>query len=105
MNYTEVYTNTFANITYSNDDHVQYNTVLDRLANVYNTDSYFSLIDVGSGRGQLIKRIKENYPNVQITSVDLNKFHDEDVLEFIKCDLSVESDRHKLLEKSYNVVT
>lgn len=105
MNYTEVYTNTFANIQYSNHYHVQYDNVLERLANIYNKDSYFSVIDVGSGRGQLIKNIKDNYPNSEITSVDLNQFHNENIVEFIKCDLSVETDRQKLLEKSYDVVT
>lgn len=105
MDYNNVYTSVFKNKAYSKEHHTQYDMVINRLSVIYNKNSVFHLIDIGSGRGHLIKMIKQNFPNCIITSVDLSKFHSEIIYEFITCDLSVESDRKKLLEKKYDVVT
>jgi len=41
----------------------------------------------------------------QITSVDLKKFHNEDVYSFIQADLSNENDRKIIYSKKYDILT
>lgn len=104
MNYTQVYTNAFNTDCYSNQHHIQYDYVINRLKLHFTADSRFNIIDIGSGRGQLISLIKESFNNANITSVDLNRFHSKDVNTFIKCDLSNSNERSALLENKYDVV-
>ena len=99
MDYLSIYSNAFSDSNYSDHEHIQYNHTLNYITRFYNKDSHFSVIDIGSGRGQIIKLITDNFKNCKITSVDLDKFNDYDVYEFIKCDLSKESDRNKLNNK------
>lgn len=62
------------------------------------------MIDIGSGRGQLIKLIKEKCNNINITSSDIDKFNNIDV-NFIKYDLSSDNDRKCLLKDNYDILT
>ena len=62
------------------------------------------MIDIGSGRGHLIKLLNKNIPNLLITSVDLKKFHSYEVHNFIECDLSNKVDRENLLKDKYDVL-
>jgi 2-polyprenyl-3-methyl-5-hydroxy-6-metoxy-1,4-benzoquinol methylase len=48
--------------------------------------------------------IKNEFPNSKIISVDLEKFHNENVI-FKKCNLSVDKDRQKLLDRKYDFLT
>ena len=93
MNYLDIYEKSFNVTDYSNEYHFQYSYMLDILQKKYNSNDQFSVIDIGSGRGQLIKLIMTNFPNSKITSVDLKKFHKYDIHEFISCDLSKAADR------------
>jgi 2-polyprenyl-3-methyl-5-hydroxy-6-metoxy-1,4-benzoquinol methylase len=104
MDYTKVYTNAFNTPSYSNDHHIQYDYVIDYLKTQFTSDSTFNIVDIGSGRGQLISLIKESFNNAKITSVDLEKFHFKEVNNFIKCDLSNSNDRAKLLENKYDIL-
>jgi len=103
MNYLDVYTKSFNTPTYSASHHVQYDYVIDALKLRYQPDSVFSIIDIGSGRGQLIALIRATFKNSVITSVDLHKFHPYDVNMFIACDLSNDADRNKITDK-YDVL-
>lgn len=99
MNYLDIYQKSFDTPDYSNSEHYQYYHVLSILQNKYDKNDTFSVIDIGSGRGQLISAISMHFPNSVITSVDLKKFHNCNVNEFITCDLSKESDRDKIQGK------
>ena len=103
MNYLDVYTNSFNTSSYSASHHVQYDYVIDVLKSRYQPDSVFSIIDIGSGRGQLIALIRSTFKNSVITSVDLHKFHPYEVNTFITCDLSNNNDRNKITG-TYDVV-
>jgi len=94
MNYLQVYSDAFALPQYSAQDHVQYHYVTDILAQL--ALPALKVIDVGSGRGQLIQRIRAHHPAAHITSADLSRFNDEPVDAFIRCDLSVQADRERL---------
>jgi 2-polyprenyl-3-methyl-5-hydroxy-6-metoxy-1,4-benzoquinol methylase len=97
MNYLNIYTQSFNDATYSNSHHIQYDYVIDILKLKYKQNDTFSIIDIGSGRGQLISLIKNNFVNCNITSVDLKKFHPYEVNTFIPCDLSNSIDRNNLI--------
>lgn len=102
MNYLQVYTNAFASPEYSAQDHVQYHYVTDLLDKLALQSP--RVIDIGSGRGQLIQRIRQRHPSAHITSVDLSRFHDEKVDAFVRCDLSVADDRESLVG-TYGILT
>ena len=61
MDYLGVYKTCFSDQTYSNAHHVQYDYVIEKIASVHKDDDAFSLIDIGSGRGQLIALIKQKF--------------------------------------------
>jgi len=106
VNYLNIYETCFDNESYSKDHHIQYDFVVDEIKKLFinKTESEFSLIDIGSGRGQLINLIQKNFNNVKITSVDLKKFNDLDI-NFIKCNLSLENERELLKNNVYDVLS
>ena len=63
-----------------------------------------SLIDFGSGRGNLIKCLLENKIQLEISSVDLDKFHDYQV-PFYKIDILNGEDRKLLYGKDFDLLT
>jgi 2-polyprenyl-3-methyl-5-hydroxy-6-metoxy-1,4-benzoquinol methylase len=104
-NYLNIYKDAFNVVHYSADHHIQYNYILDVVLKYNNINN--SIIDIGSGRGHLIRMLnihKEKLLNYSLTSVDLDKFHNELCDTFIKCDLSQEKDRLQLLEKKYDIL-
>jgi trans-aconitate methyltransferase len=105
MDYLDIYTGAFSNDTYSSDHHVQYDWVIDKLKSKFLKYDIFTIIDVGSGRGHMLKLLHDHFPNAIITSVDLKNFHN---LEFVKyfqnCDITSAADRNKLLLKNYDVL-
>jgi 2-polyprenyl-3-methyl-5-hydroxy-6-metoxy-1,4-benzoquinol methylase len=103
MDYNAVYSMAFSQSEYSNDHHIQYDYVIEKLKQIYNTNDIFELIDIGSGRGQLIALLQQNFKNINITSVDLKKNHNISV-SFITCNLSKHDDRMNLLNKTYDVL-
>lgn len=104
MDYTKVYTDAFNTASYSNDHHIQYDYVINYLKRQFTADSSFHIVDIGSGRGQLISLIKQSFNNAKITSVDLDNFHFKEVNNFIKCDLSNSNDRMTLSENKYDIL-
>jgi 2-polyprenyl-3-methyl-5-hydroxy-6-metoxy-1,4-benzoquinol methylase len=103
MDYNSVYAMAFSQQIYSNQHHIQYDYVIEKIKGIYNPDDVFELIDVGSGRGQFITLLQQKFKNVKITSVDLKKNHNISV-PFIACDLSKHDDRMNLLNKKYDIL-
>lgn len=63
-----------------------------------------SLIDFGSGRGNLIKTLLENKVELEISSADLDKFHEYQV-PFYKIDILNEEYRKVLDGKDFDLLT
>lgn len=105
MDYYNIYKNAFSNKSYSAEHHVQYDWVIELLKKRYSIYDSFSIIDIGSGRGHMLKLIHNNFPNATITSVDLDNFHNLDFVDyFIKCDITSSVDRNNLLKNKYDVL-
>lgn len=105
MDYHKIYTNAFSKKTYSSEHHIQYDWVMELLKNKFSFDESFRLIDVGSGRGHMLKKIHSYFPNVEIISVDLDNFHNLNFINsFIKCDITSSNDRNNLLKNKYDVL-
>jgi 2-polyprenyl-3-methyl-5-hydroxy-6-metoxy-1,4-benzoquinol methylase len=104
MDYKNVYKTAFSNTEYSNTHHIQYDYVVKKLKAFFSPDDTFELIDVGSGRGQLLQLVRSAFKNAILTSVDLQKIHTVPVSYFIECDLSKKSDRDALITKKYDVL-
>lgn len=96
MEYNKVYSECFSNLLYSNQHHIQYDYIIDKMKLSFTMDETFSIVDVGSGRGQLIEMMKNAFRNIVVTSVDLEQFHNKEVNQFVPCDLSNEDDRNQL---------
>lgn len=63
------------------------------------------LIDIGSGRGHMLKLIHNNFPNATITSADLDNFHNLDFVDYFnKCNIISSVDRNNLLKNKYDVL-
>ena len=99
-NYKEIYEQSFSDSKYNlhPDTEFRFNMVYDYI----NTNQVNSLVDISSGRGNIIKYITLNHPNIEILSCDLKKFHDYDV-EFIEMDLC-NKDTFKITKK-YDLLT
>jgi len=63
-----------------------------------------TMIDIGSGRGNIIKILKELNSNVEITSTDLSKFHDYDV-PFLELNLCDKNSYGSIFNKKYDLLT
>ena len=59
--YLDIYTNTFKNNSYSAEHHIQYDFAINEIKKIYDSESTFTLIDIGSGRGHLINLILKNF--------------------------------------------
>ena len=104
MDYEKIYKEVFKQENYNKNDlreHV-FEKVLNRLS-----PQTKSLIDIGSGRGRFLLEAYERIPDIEITSLDLDNFHDIELLSyvgaslanfnFIKADLSRKDQREELL--------
>jgi hypothetical protein len=63
-----------------------------------------TLIDIGSGRGNLIRELLGSELDIEINSADLDKFHAYNV-PFYKLNILKEADREILLNKNYDLLT
>lgn len=70
--------------TFSSNSGLSYQLVLNSLSEIRNVRH---CLDIGSGRGLMIRYLHENRPEIEVSSVDLEKFHDFDV-NFTTVDLS-----------------
>ena len=104
MNYLYTYNLAFSNSEYSMNHHVQYDMVIRSLSNKFNSFDHFTLIDIGSGRGHMIRIIQNIFPNCKITSVDINNYHNIPGIQFIQSDLSNTEQRHNLQNNKYDVL-
>jgi len=105
MDYHSIYANVFSDKNYSRFHHVQYDWVIELLKKRYSIRDKFTLIDIGSGRGHMLKLIHNNFPKAVITSVDLDNFHKLDFVEYFnKCDITSSDDRNNLLKNKYDVL-
>jgi 2-polyprenyl-3-methyl-5-hydroxy-6-metoxy-1,4-benzoquinol methylase len=105
MDYHNVYKGCFSNPSYSAHHHIQYDYVIQHMKENLQVAPK-SVIDIGSGRGQLIRMIRNHYPETEITSADLEKFHQESVSNFIQCDLSKAECREELKKTAtYDLAT
>jgi hypothetical protein len=105
MDYSKIYSTCFKNIDYSNDEHIQYSFVIKNIIELNLNQN--SIIEIGSGRGQNLLKIlnnKDNLKNLKITSVDLDNYHNLDIDEFIKCNLSKKDDIDALLTNKYDIL-
>jgi methylase of polypeptide subunit release factors len=73
MDYKKIYESSFNQTGYNlhPDNEFRFQFVNDYIK----TNEINSIIDIGSGRGNILKIIKETYPNVEVTSTDIKKFH------------------------------
>lgn len=97
MNYIDIYKNLFIkkdNYNVHILDKERYDFVINEIIN----NDHKKIIDISSGRGFFIKYLLEKKSAVEITSTDLEKFHNYDV-NFIKLDLSNKSDFLNITEK------
>jgi len=97
---------TYKNIFNGNDgynlhiiDKERYDFVIDDVIRY----KHKKLIDISSGRGFLIKYLKELIRDIEITSTDLEKFNNLDV-EFIRLDLC-EKDDYKNVMGTYDLLS
>lgn len=105
MDYHNIYTNAFSNKNYSKEHHIQYDWVIELLKQKYSIQDNFTIIDIGSGRGHMLKLIHANFPRAVITSVDLDNFHNLDFVDYFnKCDITSHDDRNNLLQNKYDVL-
>lgn len=105
MDYLDIYSNAFTNNNYSSGHHIQYDWVIDKLKSKFVISDIFTIIDIGSGRGHMLKLLHEHFPNAIITSVDLKNFHNLNFIhEFKLCDITSLEDRNRLIENKYDVL-
>jgi len=86
--------------TYSREHHIQYDWALSQLID----QSPNTIIDVGSGRGHMLRMIQDRLSSSKLVSVDLDRFHEVNNVEFVPCNLSNEDDRSNLSQKSYDAL-
>jgi 2-polyprenyl-3-methyl-5-hydroxy-6-metoxy-1,4-benzoquinol methylase len=83
VTYLEIYTKQFDQDRYSNNAHAPDH---DYAVNAI-PDSAKSILDIGSGRGIFLRRVKAKFPGMELKSADLDKFHDLDI-PFLKINLA-----------------
>lgn len=96
MDYLKLYEETFAHADYNQDGSLSYQFLLESVDKI---DRPTSILDIGSGRGNVIKHLLKKFPIETITSADLKKFHDYPC-KFVTLDLS----KNFTLEK-YDLIT
>lgn len=87
MNYLKTYTKMFEDTEYGlhPKDEPRYSFVLNHLSEASNINS---LLDIGSGRGTLLKEVNSYFPHISLSSIDLFNFHNLDFVEFTACDIT-----------------
>lgn len=100
MNFINVYEKSFLNPNYNLHPNTEFRFEL--VYDFIKKNKVDSVIDIGSGRGNVINYILTNHPNIKITSCDLKKFHDFDV-EFIQLNLC--DNENIKITKKYDLLT
>ena len=103
MSYLETYQNLFISEEHYND-HVVDKGRYDYVLNHISKNNYQNMIDISSGRGCLIKYIKKENINIDITSTDLFKFNNIKDIKFIQLDLTNTNDYTNITQE-YDLLT
>jgi nucleoside-diphosphate-sugar epimerase/GT2 family glycosyltransferase len=102
LNYKLIYENSFKNQNYNTHIDTEYRF---QLVKKFVTDNIIkTILDVGSGRGQLIKILKDLNKEIQITSSDVKKFHEHDC-EFTEINLCDDKLKDIKGMKKYDLIT
>jgi len=100
--YKNIYERCFNDKNYNVHDNTEFR--YQEVINFLDRNDFNSLIDIGSGRGQLISIISENNYKLKITSCDITKFHSLDI-PFIELNLCEEDSLDKLRDKRFELLT
>lgn len=84
FDYKKIYENSFRNTHYNNHNDEEYRFQI--VKDYVNKNEIKKIIDIGSGRGNVIKILQELNDEIQITSTDVVKFHNFDC-EFYELNL------------------
>ena len=95
MNYLDIYDKCFSFPEYNvhSLDLFTYQYAFDF---INNNVSIKSIIDIGSGRGNFLRKLAQCDRNLKITSLDISKYHNYSKCDFIQCDLSNKLDLDKM---------
>lgn len=102
IDYNAIYNNVFSTKQGYNV-HIKDKDRYDFVINEVTNNGYHKIIDISSGRGYLLKYLKESIKDIDITSTDLEKFNDYDV-SFVKMDLSKE-DEYNNIQDTYDFLS
>ena len=100
MDFINVYENSFSDPNYNLHPNTEFRFQL--VYEFIKKNKVESMIDIGSGRGNVIDYILTNHPNINITSCDLKKFHDFDV-DFIQINLC--DNENVKIDNKYDLLT
>lgn len=92
MEYNKVYSEIFKNKSYNSDNSLSYQKSMDFFEKVEKENNIDSIIDIGSGKGNLLKKLPIDK---QIFSYDLECFYDKSILGhvlFQKLNLSIKKE-------------
>jgi len=101
VNFKNIYESSFNDTNYNKHPDEEYRFQL--VKNFIIENEIKSVLDVGSGRGNVIKIIKELDPSIEITSCDLKKFHEYDC-EFLELNLCDKNSLSKIENKNYDLL-
>lgn len=98
MKYKEIYDHVFSHVKYNSENidlSPSYGMIKEWLVN--NTGK--TLIDVGCGRGFITAKIMEDFPDLEISTADLGKYHTLSTEHF---DLDMSGDGREKITKIYD---
>lgn len=101
MDYKNIYEKSFNNIGYNlhQDDEYRFKFVESYITK----NNPKTIIDMGSGRGNILKILNDKFDDLEITSCDLKKFHNYDV-PFYEINLCDTTTFEKLNDKKFDLL-
>lgn len=94
MNYKQIYDHLFATYGYNNHTHREHRFLLTiEQLKKFNLES---LIDIGTGSGDILEIIQKFNPSAKLTAVDLNNYHNLNNINHISADITKLEDRDKV---------
>jgi 2-polyprenyl-3-methyl-5-hydroxy-6-metoxy-1,4-benzoquinol methylase len=101
IDFKNIYENSFNDTNYNKHEDEEYR--FQTVKNFVIENNITSVLDVGSGRGNVIKILNEVDSNIKITSCDLKKFHNYNC-EFLELDLCDKNSLSNLENKNYDLI-
>jgi len=100
MDYKKIYGDLFkTNYNLDPDNEYRYTLVHEFLKN----NEIKSFIDIGSGKGIVVNFVKTNYPDIELLSSDLEKYHNHEI-DFVEINLC-DTETYKNVNKKYDLLT